>query len=170
MAVGSKVSLFKEGDEVVTLFNQGHIGGSLDHNSLQTGLGGVIDGTLRQYGAFDEHGVVHKPKNLSHVEAATLSCAGLTAWNALYGLKVVKAGDYVLTQGTGGVSIFALQVRFFLSPPRTLPAHFMPVRQSRRRKGHLHHIVRRQGRGPQEARRRPCHQLQGDARVGRRRS
>lgn len=112
IAVGSKVSLFKEGDEVVTLFNQGHHSGPLDHHSLQTGLGGVLDGTLRQYGAFDEYGLVHKPKNLSHVEAATLSCAGLTAWNALYGLKsnMLKAGDYVLTQGTGGVSIFAIQV------------------------------------------------------------
>lgn len=106
------MTLFKEGDEVITLFSQGHIGGSLDAVSIKTGLGGAIDGTLRQYGAFDELGLVPKPTNLNHVEAATLSCAGLTAWNALYGLKsnMIKAGDYVLTQGTGGVSIFAIQV------------------------------------------------------------
>jgi NADPH:quinone reductase-like Zn-dependent oxidoreductase len=52
---------------------------------------------------------VRAPNNLSLVEASTLTCAGLTSWNALYGLKPVKAGDTVLVQGTGGVSLFALQ-------------------------------------------------------------
>lgn len=102
---------FKAGDEVVTLFNQRHLGGSLDPLSLASGCGGGVDGTLREYGAFNEEGLVHKPKNLSHVEASTLSCAGLTAWNALFGLKQLKPGDWVLTQGTGGVSLFAVQVR-----------------------------------------------------------
>lgn len=84
-----------------------------------TGLGGVVDGTLRDYAAFDEQGLVHVPKNLNFGEAATLSCAGLTAWNALYGLesRSLKPGDTVLTQGTGGVSIFALQVRDALYSP-----------------------------------------------------
>lgn len=107
--VGSRVTRFKKGDEVVTLFNQGHIAGSLDEHSLQGGVGGVVDGTLRQYGAYDEQGLVHKPSNLNHIEAATLTCAGLTAWNALYGSKQLLPGDWVLTQGTGGVSIFAVQ-------------------------------------------------------------
>jgi len=73
----------------------------------------VLDGTLRQYGTFDETGLVRMPENLNFLEASTLSCAALTAWNALYGLETrsVKPGDYVLTQGTGGVSMFALQVR-----------------------------------------------------------
>lgn len=70
----------------------------------------MVDGTLRQYGVFSENGVVRAPKNLSYVEAATLTCAGLTSWNALYGLKAIKPGDTVLVQGTGGVSLFALQV------------------------------------------------------------
>lgn len=98
-------------DKVVTLFNQGHIAGSLDAKSLQTGLGGAIDGTLREHGVFDEAGLVAMPSNLSFIEGSTLSCAALTAWNALYGLesKALKPGQTVLTQGTGGVSIFALQ-------------------------------------------------------------
>jgi len=109
--VGSGVTRFKKGDRVVTLFNQAHIAGSLDHQSLQTGLGGAVDGTLREYGIFDEQGLVAAPKNLNDLEASTLSCAGLTAWNALYGLesRALKPGQWVLTQGTGGVSMFALQ-------------------------------------------------------------
>ncbi|KAF2816368.1 alcohol dehydrogenase [Mytilinidion resinicola] len=110
-AVGAHVTRFKVGDKVATLFNQGHIAGSLDQVSVATGLGGVIDGTLRQYGAFDEQGLVHIPSNLNWQEASTLSCAALTAWNGLYGLesRALKPGDIVLTQGTGGVSIFAVQ-------------------------------------------------------------
>lgn len=72
-------------------------------------MGGVIDGTLRTYGTFNENGLVHMPPSLSYLEGATLPCAALTAWNALYGLKQLKPGDVVLTQGTGGVSIFAVQ-------------------------------------------------------------
>lgn len=111
IAVGKNVRRFKPGDKVVTLFNQGHIGGELDAISVQTGLGGVLDGTLREYGAFEENGLVPLPKGLSYGEGATLTCAGLTAWNALYGLdgKRLTPGQWVLTQGTGGVSIFAVQ-------------------------------------------------------------
>lgn len=113
IAVGERVTRFKKGDKVVTLFNQGHQAGSLDPNALMTGLGGATDGTLRDVGAFDETGLVELPKNLDFKEGSTLSCAALTAWNALYGLesRALKQGDTVLTQGTGGVSIFALQVR-----------------------------------------------------------
>jgi NADPH:quinone reductase-like Zn-dependent oxidoreductase len=111
-AIGAHVTRFNVGDRVATLFNQSHLAGSLDANSISSGLGGVIDGTLRQYGAFDEQGLVHVPENLNWLEASTLSCAALTAWNALYGLegRVLKPGDTVLTQGTGGVSTFAVQV------------------------------------------------------------
>lgn len=109
VAIGSKVTRFDVGAKVVTLFNQGHLSGSLDLKSVQTGLGGCIDGTLREYGVFDEHGLVDMPQNLNYLEGSTLVCAGLTAWNGLYGLKPLMPGDYVLTQGTGGVSVFALQ-------------------------------------------------------------
>lgn len=110
-SVGSGVTRFKPGDRVVTLFSAGHIAGSLDASSIATGLGGALDGTLRSYGVFSEQGLVATPTNLTDLEASTLSCAGLTAWNALYGLesRALKQGQWVLTQGTGGVSIFALQ-------------------------------------------------------------
>ncbi|KAB2573730.1 putative alcohol dehydrogenase protein [Lasiodiplodia theobromae] len=111
VAVGPRVTRFKQGDRVATLFNQAHIAGSLDNVSVGTGVGGVVDGCLRQYGAFDQEGLVHVPKNLNWLEASTLSCAALTAWNGLYGLegRALKPGDWVITQGTGGVSMFALQ-------------------------------------------------------------
>lgn len=110
--VGSRVTRFQPGDKVVTIFNQLHLGGSPTPQILNTGVGGVVDGTFRQYGAYDEQGLVHMPTNLNFLEASTLTCAGLTAWNALYGLesKMLKQGDVVLTQGTGGVSMFAVQV------------------------------------------------------------
>ena len=114
--VGSKVSLFKKGDQVSTLFNQAHQYGPIDAQAAGSGLGGVIDGALRQYGVFNESGLVKNPKNLNHLEASTLPCAALTSWNALYGLKPLKPGEIVLVQGTGGVSVFALQV-FYYAPP-----------------------------------------------------
>lgn len=107
--VGERVTRFKPGDKVVTLFNQGHLFGPVDAAAAGTGLGGVVDGTLRQYGMFNENGLSHAPQNLGALEAATLTCAGLTAWNALYGLKPLLPGEWVLTQGTGGVSLFAIQ-------------------------------------------------------------
>ncbi|KAL2867560.1 zinc-dependent alcohol dehydrogenase family protein [Aspergillus lucknowensis] len=111
LAAGKHVTRFQPGDKVITTLNQKHISGSLDAESLQYGTGASIDGTLRCIGVFDEHALVHMPEGLSFVEAATLSCAGVTAWNALFGLpgKRVAPGQWVLTQGTGGVSIFALQ-------------------------------------------------------------
>lgn len=93
----------------MTLFNQGHQFGAVDIPACVTGLGGAVDGTLRQYGVFNETGLARAPDNLNPLETATLTCAGLTAWNALYGLKPVLPGQWVLVQGTGGVSIFALQ-------------------------------------------------------------
>ncbi|OAA74599.1 Alcohol dehydrogenase superfamily, zinc-type [Akanthomyces lecanii RCEF 1005] len=111
LAVGRHVSRFKPGDKVVTLFNQEHIGGPINAVNNATGLGGALDGTFRAVGAFNEQGLVHRPAALSALEAATLPCSALTAWNALYGHTdgALTAGQWVLTQGTGGVSIAALQ-------------------------------------------------------------
>lgn len=102
---------FKKGDKVLTLFNQGHLAGSLDYQTVGTGVGGTIDGALQQYGAYSEQGLVAMPSNLDFLQGSTLTCAGLTAWNGLYGLegRSLKPGDWVLTQGTGGVSMFAVQ-------------------------------------------------------------
>ncbi|KAB8212051.1 hypothetical protein BDV34DRAFT_208532 [Aspergillus parasiticus] len=110
-AIGPQVTRFQVGDSVIPIFHQGHLAGSLDAKSIKTGLGSSLDGTLRPYGAFDEERLVKLPGNLSFIEDATLPCAALTAWSALYGLqgKAVAQGDIVLTQGTGGVSLFALQ-------------------------------------------------------------
>src|SRR3546814_3193708 len=72
-------------------------------------LGGSIDGVLAEYCVFHEEGIVAIPEHLDFAEAATLPCAAVTAWNGLYGQRAIKAGDTVLTLGTGGVSTFALQ-------------------------------------------------------------
>ncbi|MCJ1375067.1 hypothetical protein MMC20_006301 [Loxospora ochrophaea] len=110
-ATGPAVTRFKKGDKVLTLFNQGHLAGAPTPSVAATGVGGMVHGTLRQYGAYDESGLVAQPETLNFQQGSTLSCAAVTAWNALYGLesKALKPGDTVLTQGTGGVSIFALQ-------------------------------------------------------------
>lgn len=108
-AIGKNVSRFKKGDKVLTLFNQAHVAGPVTTAAMNSGVGGVVDGTLRQYAAFSEEGLALMPANLDFLQASTLSCAGLTAWNALYGLRPVKPGDWVLTQGTGGVALFAVQ-------------------------------------------------------------
>lgn len=102
---------FEVGDKVCTLFNELHQAGPIDGRASASGLGGAINGTLRQYGVFPEHGLVAAPTNITPTEASTLTCAALTAWNALYGLesKALKPGHIVLTQGTGGVGIAAIQ-------------------------------------------------------------
>lgn len=111
LAVGEQVTRFTEGDRVCTTLNQGHLAGSLTPQAAQTSLGGSLDGTFRQYGVFGENGLVLVPSTLSFREASTLSCAAVTAWNILYGLSAnaLKPGDTVLTLGTGGVSLFAIQ-------------------------------------------------------------
>ena len=73
-------------------------------------LGGCIDGVAAEYRAFDEIGVLKFPEHMSYEEAATLPCAGLTVWNSLHGPCPLAAGDTLLTLGTGGVSIHALQM------------------------------------------------------------
>ncbi|KAB8067997.1 hypothetical protein BDV29DRAFT_199704 [Aspergillus leporis] len=108
--VGSQVREFKKGDTVITVFNQGHQYGDIDPYAASTGVGGTIDGVFRQYGVYNESGLVKAPKNLSALESSTLPGAALTSWNALYGLRPIKAGQCVLVQGTGGVSMFGLQL------------------------------------------------------------
>ncbi|KAM5341771.1 hypothetical protein ACJ41O_014802 [Fusarium nematophilum] len=111
LAVGRHVTRFKPGDQVITMLNQQHLGGAINPRTAKFGLGASTDGTFRTVGAFNEQGLVAMPRGLSFTEAATLSCAGVTAWNALFGLsgRKLTAGQWVLTQGTGGVSIFAVQ-------------------------------------------------------------
>jgi NADPH:quinone reductase-like Zn-dependent oxidoreductase len=110
VAVGGEVKKWKVGDRVCPIFMQGWQDGPLSAEKRRTALGaGELDGVLREYGAFDEDGLVEVPPSFSFEEAATLPCAALTAWNALVVSGGLKAGDTVLLLGTGGVSIFALQ-------------------------------------------------------------
>ncbi|MCC6821083.1 MAG: NAD(P)-dependent alcohol dehydrogenase [Verrucomicrobia subdivision 3 bacterium] len=111
-AIGGGVTRWKVGDRVCPIFMQGWLEGPLTPAKQGTSLGGGgdFDGTLREYGAFHEDGLVRIPDHLSYAEAATLPCAAVTAWNALVNVGKIKAGDTILTLGTGGVSIFALQI------------------------------------------------------------
>ncbi|KAI0545174.1 putative alcohol dehydrogenase [Xylaria curta] len=110
LAVGKNVTRFARGDKVVTMLLQDHIAGPPTEANTSRQLGATADGTFRALGAFDEQSLVRMPEGLSFIEAATLSCAGLTAWNALFGGgRPLSAGQWLLTQGTGGVSLFAVQ-------------------------------------------------------------
>jgi NADPH:quinone reductase-like Zn-dependent oxidoreductase len=106
---GEAVLTVKPGDRVAGIFMQGWLAGRLDAEKSKSALGGAIDGMLAEFVALDASGVVKVPEHLSDEEAATLPCAAVTAWNALFESGRVRAGDTVLVQGTGGVSIFALQ-------------------------------------------------------------
>jgi NADPH:quinone reductase-like Zn-dependent oxidoreductase len=107
---GSEVRTLKPGDRVSGLFMQSWIGGEIEPHHVESSRGGAIDGVLADYVLFDEFGVVPLPPHLSFEEGATLPCAAVTAWNALYAGRPLKAGETVLVLGTGGVSTFALQL------------------------------------------------------------
>lgn len=107
--IGESVTKWKVGDRVCPIFMQDWIEGEIDFKKARTTLGGDLDGCLREFGAFDENGLVRIPDHLNYEEAATLPCAGVTAFNALSVSGCLKPDDTVLLQGTGGVSIFALQ-------------------------------------------------------------
>jgi NADPH:quinone reductase-like Zn-dependent oxidoreductase len=109
IAVGEGVTRVKVGDRVAGIFMQNWIDGEPNATKIRGALGGDIDGMLAESVVLREDGVVHFPEFLSYEEAATLPCAAVTAWNALTRAGSIKAGDTVVVQGTGGVSIFALQ-------------------------------------------------------------
>ncbi|WP_088241382.1 zinc-dependent alcohol dehydrogenase family protein [Calothrix rhizosoleniae] len=109
VAVGEGVSKVQIGDRVAGIFMQSWLSGKFQGNHPKSALGGAIDGLLAEYVTLDEDGVVKVPAHLSHEEAATLPCAPVTAWNALTTVGKLQPGDTILTLGTGGVSLFALQ-------------------------------------------------------------
>jgi len=109
IAVGEGVSRFRISDRVAAAFMPKWIDGTVTVEAAKSALGGSIDGMLAEYIAISADGIVKIPGHLSFEEAATLPCAALTAWNSLVNVGNLKAGDTVLVQGTGGVSVFALQ-------------------------------------------------------------
>lgn len=117
LAVGDGVTRFAVGDHVAATFLPSWINGPLDLEGGRQARGAEKDGMLREYGVFGEDELVKIPAHLSLEEASTLPCAGLTAWNALFGHggdrgigRRLREGEAVLTQGTGGVSLFAAQL------------------------------------------------------------
>jgi NADPH:quinone reductase-like Zn-dependent oxidoreductase len=109
-----RATRIKVGDRVACCFMQRWTAGALNDAAAKSAIGGALPGVAAEYDEFTEDGVVLVPAHLSDEEAATLPCAALTAWNALVTQGGVKAGDTVLVQGTGGVSIFALQFAHLL--------------------------------------------------------
>ena len=108
-AVGPGVTKVKSGDKVCGIFMQDWLAGSYRAEYGASSLGGQTDGMLCEYVLLSQDGVIPFPAHLSFEEAATLPCAAVTAWNALFERSKLSPGERVLVQGTGGVSIFALQ-------------------------------------------------------------
>jgi NADPH:quinone reductase-like Zn-dependent oxidoreductase len=113
VAIGEGVTRVTTGDRVCTLFMQRWFEGPISAANSTNALGGDIDGVLAEYLVLPEDGVIPFPPHLTCEEAATLPCAALTAWNALHHagdpISPARQGDTILLQGTGGVSLFALQ-------------------------------------------------------------
>ena len=110
VAAGDGVTRFRAGDRVACIFLPAWLGGEFTAEKSAGALGGAgADGVLAEYRAFDEQAAVAVPGHLTDAEAATLPDAAVTAWHAVRRRSRVRSGDSVLIQGTGGVSIFALQ-------------------------------------------------------------
>ncbi|WP_223067504.1 zinc-dependent alcohol dehydrogenase family protein [Paenibacillus caui] len=105
----ARLARLRIGDRVNGTFSQRWISGDPTEEWLSGTLGGPLDGMLTEYAVLHEDGLVRVPEHLTDEEAATLPCAGVTAWQALVAAGHIKAGDTVLVQGTGGVSLFAIQ-------------------------------------------------------------
>ncbi len=107
--VGARVKSFKVGDKVCATFSQNWSHGLATDESFKATLGSPLDGTLVESAVFAEAGLIKYPTFLSYEEAATLPCAAVTAFNAMAMQAHLLPGDTVLIEGTGGVSLFALQ-------------------------------------------------------------
>lgn len=107
VALGANARLYKPGQRVCSTFFQGWLAGPLHAGVYGTDLGFGLPGVLSEYVCLSEQGVADVPDGLSSEAAATLPVAGLTAWNAV---KDLPAGRTLLVLGTGGVSLFALQI------------------------------------------------------------
>jgi NADPH:quinone reductase-like Zn-dependent oxidoreductase len=109
VATGPGVTRFKEGDRAAAIFFQRWISGRPSAETAPSALGGALDGMLAEYVTLSQEGLVPVPAHLSLEDAASLPCAAVTAWHGLVSRGHMRAGDTVLLQGTGGVSVFGLQ-------------------------------------------------------------
>jgi NADPH:quinone reductase-like Zn-dependent oxidoreductase len=110
LAIGPGVTRFAVGDRVAGCFFQRWEDGDITADGMASALGGTMDGVLAEEVVLSERGLVEIPDHLSFAEASTLPCAALTAWNGLVEKGRLMAGDTVLCIGTGGVSMFGLQI------------------------------------------------------------
>lgn len=108
--VGSGATAVSKGDRVIGCFMERWLDGPITKEGFNSALGGSVDGVLQEYRIFDQHSLVKIPAAMSDIEAASLPCAAVTAWHALFEQEPPVPGDTVLIQGTGGVSMFALQL------------------------------------------------------------
>jgi NADPH:quinone reductase-like Zn-dependent oxidoreductase len=108
VAVGPGVTRVAIGDRVAAAMFPRWIAGRIDWEYAPQ-LGGSVDGMMTEFIVLSEDALVRIPDHLSFEEAATLPCAAVTAWNALTGTRSLQAGETVLTLGSGGVSLFAVQ-------------------------------------------------------------
>ncbi|OGM47212.1 hypothetical protein ABOM_003955 [Aspergillus bombycis] len=136
IAVGSHVKGFQVHDQVVVVYYPEFPHGSAPTlDQMRANLG-----TFRYHAIFTENALIRMPSNLSYAEAATLPCSALTAWNALHGNTHLKAGDYVLVQGMGGVSLFA--VLFALAAGAIVIATTsLPEKALRLQQMGVHHVL-----------------------------
>jgi NADPH:quinone reductase-like Zn-dependent oxidoreductase len=104
------VKACKPGDRVIGAFHPRWFGGHAPATAATETYGNGQDGWLAGYKVVSQEAVVPLPEALTYEEGSTLPCAGLTAWNALSGSDPVRAGRTVLTLGSGGVSVFAIQL------------------------------------------------------------
>lgn len=110
VALGPGVTRFGVGDRVAGTFFASWVDGRRTAEVNASARGGSVDGMLSEMIVSHEDGLVHIPEHLSFEEAATLPCAALTAWNGLFTHGGLQPGDFVLLEGTGGVSVFGLQL------------------------------------------------------------
>lgn len=107
--VGPGVTRVKPGDQVAAIFMQDWVEGPVDDAKANSALGGAVDGMMAEKVCLKAEGLVRYPDHLSFEEAAALPCAAVTAWHALFRSGGLRPGESVLLQGSGGVSLFALQ-------------------------------------------------------------
>jgi NADPH:quinone reductase-like Zn-dependent oxidoreductase len=140
VTTGAKVKKFKAGDRVMPNFMPDWHSGALTQKATHTALGGFVDGMLQEYVALDQDSLVTIPSHLSFEEAATLPCAALTAWNALFVKGNLQPGQTVLTMGTGGVSLFALQLAL-LAGAKVIATTSNEQKAARLKELGVHHVI-----------------------------